>query len=44
VDSQLAPETLKRIRAFCDEIAVAHDIDPEVREELRSHVEDKMLG
>lgn len=44
MDNPLTPETQQRICALCGEIAVAHDIDPELREELRGHVEDKILG
>ena len=44
MDDPLTPETQQRIRALCGEIAVAHDVDPELREELRGHVEDKILA
>jgi len=44
MDNPLTSETLQRISALCGEIAVAHDIDPELREELRGHIEDKTLG
>jgi hypothetical protein len=44
MDNPVSEDTEQGIRALCDEIAVAHDIDPELREELRGHVEDKMLG
>ena len=44
MDNSLTPETQQRIRSLCGEIAVAHDIDPGLREELCGHVEDKMLA
>lgn len=44
MDSQLEPEIERRIRALCDEIAMAYDVNDNLREELCGHVEDKVLG
>jgi hypothetical protein len=44
MDDSLSREGKKEIQALCDEIAVAHDLDEELREELRGHIEDKVLG
>lgn len=38
---QPSPETIKRLRALCERITVAEDIDPDIQEELLGHVEDK---
>ncbi len=44
MDSPLSPETQNGIRALCGEIAVAHELDSELREELCGHIEDKTIG
>ena len=45
MDSQpLDPSLEQQARALCAKITVAHDLDPEIQEELYSHIEDKLLG
>ncbi len=41
---KLTPETEHRIRELCRNISVAHNLDEEIRAELYSHMEDKLLG
>ncbi len=36
------PEMRERLRALCGQITVAEDIDPEIQEELLTHMEDKL--
>ena len=40
----LAPEMEERIRELCSKISVAHNLDEDIRRELYSHMEDKLLG
>ncbi len=40
----LRPDTLERIRALCAKISVSFDLDPDIQEELRGHLEDKLLA
>ncbi len=45
MDNQhLEPALEEEARALCAQITVAHDLDPEIQEELYGHVEDKILG
>ena len=44
MDDQLNACTQNRMRALCSKISVAHDLDPEIREELYGHMEDKLLA
>ena len=41
---KIAPEIISEIEAFLKQISVAHNLDNEIREELRSHIEDKLCG
>lgn len=34
----------ERMRALCQKITVAYDLDPEIQEELYGHMEDRLLG
>jgi hypothetical protein len=34
----------ERMRALCQKITVAYDLDPEIQEELFGHMEDRLLG
>lgn len=38
------PEMRERLRALCKQITVAEEIDPEIQEELMTHVEDRFNG
>ncbi len=38
------PETLQQMRDLCKKISVAHDLDATIQEELRGHMEDKLLA
>jgi hypothetical protein len=40
----LTPETANRLRAICERITVACELDTEIQEELYSHLEDKLLA
>ena len=44
MSENLNPETQKKINDLCKQISVAHNLDEEIREELRCHMEDKFLG
>ncbi len=44
MDEELTPETQSRIRALCESIARRDQLGEDVQEELRGHIEDKMLG
>ena len=41
---KIAPEITAEIDAFLKQISVAHSLDSEIREELRSHIEEKLCG
>jgi len=41
---ELEPDTKEKIQALCKKISVAHNLDSEIQEELRSHMEDKLLA
>ena len=41
---ELSEDTQGRIQALCDELGAAHDLQPELREELQSHIEDKLAA
>jgi|GEM_PF-1418298 len=38
----LNSNTQEQMRALCRKISVAHDLDPEIQEELYGHIEDKL--
>lgn len=40
----LNPETSTRINKLCKRISVAHTLDEDIQEELRGHMEDKLLA
>jgi len=40
----LSSNTQERMRALCKKISVAHDLDPEIQDELYGHMEDKLLA
>jgi hypothetical protein len=40
----LSAKTQEDVRALCHKISVAHDLDPEIQEELYGHMEDKLLA
>jgi hypothetical protein len=40
----LSAKTQEQVRALCHKISVAHDLDPEIQEELYGHMEDKLLA
>ncbi|MDX9975742.1 MAG: hypothetical protein RBU21_22365 [FCB group bacterium] len=42
MDKPISPATRERIRKLCGQITVAHDLDPEIQEELSGHLEDKL--
>jgi len=44
VADELDPDVQARIRDLCKKISVAHDLDPEIRDELYGHMEDKLLA
>jgi hypothetical protein len=44
MDNDITPETESKIRALCDEIASAKSLNPDIHEELYTHIEDKILG
>ncbi|HDY88829.1 MAG TPA: hypothetical protein ENH82_12050 [bacterium] len=43
MSEKLSPETHDNIEHLCKQISVAHNLDDEIREELRTHMEDKIL-
>lgn len=43
MDDALKPETSARIDELCRKITVAHTLDDEIQEELRDHIEDRLL-
>ena len=40
----LRPKTQDQVRTLCRKISVAHDLDPEIQDELYGHMEDKLLA
>ncbi len=40
----LKPKTQEQMRALCKKIYVAHDLDPEIQDELYGHMGDKLLA
>ena len=40
----LNAETQEQMQVLCRKISVAHDLDPEIQEELYGHMEDKLLA
>lgn len=44
MDESMNDETLAKIEAICEKVSVAHSLDPEIREELRGHMEDKLFA
>ena len=44
MSEQLSYKTHEKINSLCIQISVAHNLDDDIREELRTHMEDKMLG
>jgi len=44
VSDKLSGETQKKIIELCRKISVSHNLDDEIREELFTHMEDKLLG
>lgn len=44
MDKAPSSEMQERLRALCRQITVAEEIDPEIQEELMSHVEDRFNG
>jgi len=42
--NRLTPDTEKRIQALCNEITGTYDSDDELRQEMRDHIEDKVLA
>ncbi|GMV90806.1 MAG: hypothetical protein AMXMBFR82_05840 [Candidatus Hydrogenedentota bacterium] len=44
MDKTPSSEIQERLRALCRQITVAEEIDPEIQEELMSHVEDRFNG
>ena len=44
MSDKLSGETQKKIIELCIKISVAHNLDDEIREELFTHMEDKLLG
>jgi hypothetical protein len=44
MDKPLSPETQSQIRALCESIARRDQLGEDVQEELRGHIEDKVLG
>lgn len=44
MDKTPSSEMQERLRALCRQITVAEEIDPEIQEELMSHVEDRFNG
>ncbi len=44
MDKRPSSEMQERLRALCRQITVAEEIDPEIQEELMSHVEDRFTG
>jgi len=41
---ELDPETRELLQGLCRQITVAHELDPEIQEELYGHMEDKLLA
>ncbi|MFC1528470.1 hypothetical protein ACFL5B_01025 [Candidatus Latescibacterota bacterium] len=44
MSEKMSPETQEKINDLCGQISVAHNLDEEIHEELRCHMEDKLLG
>lgn len=44
MSKNVSPETSGKLRAICERITVACELDVEIREELYSHLEDKLLA
>jgi len=44
VDNELSNDTQQKARELARKITVAHDLDPEIQEELYGHIEDKLLA
>ncbi|MBT4482670.1 MAG: hypothetical protein HOC71_03220 [Candidatus Latescibacteria bacterium] len=44
MSEKMSPKTQEKINALCNNISVAYNLDEEIREELRCHMEDKFLG
>lgn len=42
MDNPLDSKVMAQVDALCRKISVAEDIDPQIREELRGHMEDKL--
>lgn len=44
MSDSVSNQTRAQIDALCKQIAVAHDLNPEIQGELAGHMEDKLLG
>ncbi len=44
MNTPLNNDTQQRARELARTITVAHDLDPEIQEELYGHIEDKLLA
>ncbi|MBI5095592.1 MAG: hypothetical protein HZB26_24555 [Candidatus Hydrogenedentes bacterium] len=42
--AELDPKTREHLQGLCRQITVAHELDPEIQEELYGHMEDKLLA
>lgn len=44
MNTRLNNDTRQNARELARQITVAHDLDPEIQEELYGHIEDKLLA
>ena len=44
MDNSISPEMEERMRALCDDIASAEDLNSDLHDELYTHIEEKVLG
>ena len=44
MNTPLNNDTQQKARELARKITVAHDLDPEIQEELYGHIEDKLLA